>query len=279
MKTLATGVVFTLFACLCGVLAGEEILDGFTEPSRKVELAPAEPGILRSIVGVDGATVLPGQILATLDDELLQISLKIATQVLASNGKYDAAKADQKLRQERVLRLQSLKQQGFAHREEVERAEADLAVADANLLALEEQKVLDRLEREKTLAMIERRQVRSPITGMITKVHHEAGEYIAGASPVLFTIVQLDPLRVVFAVPAATARQLQKDQPITARFPETGAEARGHVELVSPITDAESGLVRVKVLIANPQAKYPCGARCLLLTGGAGVGLPVARRN
>ena len=251
-----------------GAARGQEAIDGFTEPLQKVDLAPLEPGVLRKVLVEDGARVEVGQVLATLDDEVLQISLKIAKQVLEARGKIDAAKAEYKIRSVRLTRLKSLQPQGFAHREEIERAEADLAVAEANLRALEEQRALDALEYEKTLATLARRVVRSPLKGVITKVHHQEGEYVAGVSPVVFTVVQLDPLKVVFAVPAQIARKLQSQTAVTLRFPDSSEEHSGRIELISPVIDPESGLVRVKVLVANPHERIPCGARCLLLPSG-----------
>jgi RND family efflux transporter MFP subunit len=263
-----------LAAAARATAAGQEAVDGFTEPFRKIELAPAEPGILTQILVEEGAAVEAGQVLATLDNEVLQVALKIAKQILDSRGKLEGARAERDVRFDRLKRLKSLQPQGFAFREELERAAADLAVAEANVLAAEEQKFLDSLEHQKAQAMLERRIIRSPVNGVITKVHHEQQEYVAGSTPTVFTVVQLNPLRVVFAVPASTARRLKAQQVVGVRFPETGNESAGRIELISPITDAESGLVRVKVLIANPAGTHPCGARCLLLPGTSAVESP-----
>ena len=39
---------------------------------------------------------------------------------------------------------------------------------------------------------------------------------------------------------------------------------KGAIDFISPVTDAESGTVRVKVRIDNPQNKYRSGQRCAL---------------
>ena len=36
------------------------------------------------------------------------------------------------------------------------------------------------------------------------------------------------------------------------------------MEFIAPVTEAESGTVRVKVLIDNAHGAYRCGIRCLL---------------
>ncbi|HEY2410645.1 MAG TPA: efflux RND transporter periplasmic adaptor subunit [Pirellulaceae bacterium] len=263
---LKVAVSVFLFVAVTCCAQGDDAIDGFTEPFRKIELAPAEPGVLASLMAKEGDTVEAGQLLASLDNDVLQISLKISKQVLESHGKLAAAKAERDVRSVRLGRLQELQPKGFAHREEVDRAAADLAVAEANVLSLTEQHGLDMLEYEKAQALLERRQIRSPIAGVITKSHHDEGEYIAGNNPVVFTVVQLHPLRAVFAIPAADARSLKIDQTVTLRFPDSGQECAGRIELVSPVIDAESGLVRVKVIIPNEDGKKPCGARCLFIT-------------
>jgi hypothetical protein len=58
-------------------------------------------------------------------------------------------------------------------------------------------------------------------------------------------------------------------------LPETDEVAAGLVELVSPITDAESGMVRVKVLVPNAEGRYRAGVRAVLVTDVPPVGASV----
>src|SRR5436305_4449141 len=144
---LAVTALFLFTVCPCA--HSDDAIDGFTEPFRKIELAPAEAGVLTSRMANEGDTVEAGQLLGALDNDVLQISLKISKQVLESRGKLAAAKAERDLRAVRAARLKELHPKGFAHREEVDRAAADLAVAEANVLSLTEQHGLDKLEYEK----------------------------------------------------------------------------------------------------------------------------------
>ncbi len=260
---IALSALLLLAVSLCA--HADDAVDGFTEPFRKIELAPAETGVLASLLVKEGDAVNSGQLLGTLDNEVLQISLKLAKQVLESQGKLAGAKAERDLRAQRLQRLRELHPQGFAHREEVDRAAADLALAEANILTIQEQRTLDELEHQKAIALLDRRLIRSPIGGVITKVHRDQGEYVPSNNPVVFTIVQLNPLRAVFAIPASGAVSVKPDQSVNLRFPDSGLHCLGKIEMVSPVIDAESGLVRVKVLIPNADGQKPCGARCLIV--------------
>ena len=45
---------------------------------------------------------------------------------------------------------------------------------------------------------------------------------------------------------------------------ELGFEVEGRVEFVSPITDADSGTIRVELSIDNSKGGVPSGVRCVL---------------
>jgi RND family efflux transporter MFP subunit len=238
--------------------------DGFTEPFHKIEVAAAETGIVAQLLVHEGDRVTKGQALATLDNDVLEVSREIATANVHAKGKLDSAVAERDLRKTRLERLEPLRAEGHASQEEIDRARTDLAVAEANLLAAREQHQIDELERKKFEAMIERRTLRSPIDGYVLKIQKDQREFVSVNSAAVATVVQLDPLRVVFSLPTAHATKLSVGSAVDLELPESGAKARGKVEFVAPVTEAESGTVRVKVLINNVNGAYRCGVRCLL---------------
>lgn len=260
-----------LFACcplVCGQLtiAADHTIEGFSEPFRRIDLAAAEPGILTKLFVIEGEKVKAGQLLALLDREVLEISAKIAERAKDSRGRLQAATAERDQREQRLQRLRTIEPKRFASADEIARAETELAVSAANLLAAQEQLAIDALEFEKAQALLERRSLRSPIAGVVTKLHREEREFVSVINPTIVTVVQLHPLRVIFPVPTTTALNLAANQPVKITIPELKQEAVGRVELVSPVTEAESGTVRVKVLIDNAEGKYRAGVRCVLST-------------
>jgi RND family efflux transporter MFP subunit len=259
----------TLVAAFAGLSAdaarGQDLSEAFTEPFHTVDLSPAEPGILAKLFVEEGDSVKAGDTLATLDARVLEVNLKIARQAMQSRGKLRAAKAEYELKAERLEKLKTLKTQGYAFHDELARAAADVEVAEANRLAAEEQLAVDTLQFEKAQAELELRTIRSPIDGVVTRVRQEEREFVT-ASPesAVLTVVRLNPLRIVFPLPTAAAVKLRNHDQVTVRFPETEEVAVGTIELVSPITDAESGLVRVKVLVPNAEGRYRAGVRAVL---------------
>ena len=241
----------------------DQVVEGFTEPIRKLDLIPPEPGIIASLTVHEGSQVKKDELLGSLDCEVQQASLDIARGNAANHGRLDSATAERDIRRWRLSKLQTLRVEGNANDEEVARVASELAVAEANIVAALEQRSADTLETEHISAMIERRMMRSPFNGIVTRVFHEEKEFVGNNSPVL-TIMQLDKLRVTFTVPTSQIARLKIGQGVPLTFPNSGQKAAGKIEFISPVSEAESDTVRVKVLIENPQGKYRCGVRCAL---------------
>ena len=239
-------------------------VEGFTEPLRKIEVSPAEPGTITKIFVQEGESVQAGQMLGTLDCDVLLVSLEVAKANMEAKGRLDSATAERNLRKTRLEKLLVLRERGHASEEEIGRARADLQIAEASVVAATENQQISALEYKKTEALIERRRLRSPISGLVTRVHREETEFVSPTEPTVFTVVQLDSLRVTFSVPTEYTKDMKVGQPVPISFPDSDEQTEGKLDFVSPITEAESGTVRIKVILANPTGKHRCGVRCAL---------------
>jgi RND family efflux transporter MFP subunit len=193
-----------------------------------------------------------------------EIALEIARQNMEARGQFESAVAERDLRRTRLARLQELRESGHATQDEVDRAVADLRVAEANVRSAAEKQKTDELEFRRIAAMIDRRILKSPIDGVVTRLYKEEADYVGTSVNPVMTLMQLDPLRVTFSIPNAAGQALRPGQSVALMLPESEQNAVGQVEFVSPVSEAESGTVRVKVLLKNPQGKYRCGVRCII---------------
>jgi RND family efflux transporter MFP subunit len=267
------------FAFGATALSQAATFEGFTEPNRKIDVAAAETGTVAKLLVREGDHVTRGQPLALLDNDVLEVSREIAATAVQAKGKLESAGAERDVRRTRLERLEVLRAQGHASQEEVDRARGDLSVAEANLLAVREQRQLDELERKKIEAMIERRTLRSPIDGIVAKTLKDEREFVSSNAAAVLTVVQLDPLRVTFSLPTAAAAPLSVGRMMPLELPESGLKTTGKIDFIAPLTEAESGTVRVKVLVNNARGQYRCGVRCLLRldeTPGKGPAKPLA---
>ena len=64
--------------CLLSFNAYAVEYEGFTEPDRKITIAPPEAGVLESIAVKEGDKVKTGQVLASLENRVFRASLAVA---------------------------------------------------------------------------------------------------------------------------------------------------------------------------------------------------------
>lgn len=268
MRAAAIPALTVTFAVLASAqpTAAEEI-EGFTEPYRQVDLAASDTGLVESIYVEEGDGVTEGELVARLDSEILAVSRRIAERHVTSHGKLDSARADRRLRQARVDKFRELLTRSHATQEELDRAEIELDMAAASVLTAEEENAIRKLEADRIAVQLERRAIRSPISGVVVERKREVGEFVSPADPVVMTVVQLNPLRATFNVPEEVMGAVVEGERATVTMLRTGEVSRATVEFVSPVIDSESGTARVRVRIPNADRTLRAGERCTLRIG------------
>ena len=255
---------------LCGLWIGwvsslpAEEIQGFTEPYQDIDVAVAEMGIVEAVNVKEGDRVKADQILVQMDAEVLEVTVKIAKSIKESRGRLESAAEELELKTTILGKLQMLRSRQHASSQEVERAQSQKRIAEAHLHAVREELEVKTLEYERATVQLERRRLRSPIDGIVTRILKDRGESVLLNDPVLVKVVQLDPLLVIFLVPAEQARTLTNGKTIDLRIAET-TTTQGKIEFISPTADPQSGLTRVRVRVPNPKERLPCGATCHLI--------------
>jgi len=253
-------------AFLFGVAVGNaaEPVEGFTEPYRTIHVASAETGIVAKVLVREGDTVTSRQPLVALDDEVHRVLLEIARQQMEASGRLDSASAEVNLHTSRLAKLSELRSVGQAYQQEVERARADVEIAEGRLHAIQEELALRKLEFKKIEVQLQRRTIVAPVDGVVTKLTKNIGEYVSPVNAEVLTLVQLHPLRATFLATRGQAAKLHLGQQVQVSFTDGSKTATGVVENISELTDAESGTIPIKIRIDNRDGKYRSGERCLL---------------
>lgn len=139
----------------------------------------------------------------------------------------------------------------------VERA----AVAAGSARAELANRRLAELELNRSIAELNQRMLRSPITGVVVKRFLHPGEFV-NRNPIL-ELAQLDPLRVeVFAPISLLGRlavgmrgQVMPEAPV-------GGTHGARVTVVDRVVDAASSTFGVRLELSNPNYKIPAGLKC-----------------
>ncbi|MCC9654991.1 efflux RND transporter periplasmic adaptor subunit [Rhodopirellula halodulae] len=262
---IKTFCLFTSLVCLpmSGMALADEY-EAFTEPYRRIRVSSSEMGVITEFLVEEGEAVREGQVLAQLDDELLRKSLEVSRAAKDAVGSKTAAEAEVVLRDQQVQSYRRLFTQGNATPRELERAENDHRQALARLQSVTEELAVRELEYQRVLCQLEHRRILAPCNGVIVMKAKERGEFVSPTDPVVLQMVQLDRIKAVFSVPLRRIDQLRDGQDVLLRVGSKRASVVGKVEFVSPIATAESGTVRVKVVVPNENNQIRSGVVCWL---------------
>lgn len=208
--------------------------EGVLLPYVEVTVSSAVQGILATVNVKEGDAVAAGDLLASLIDRVEVAEVDRFAKILEQ--KQFAAQGTQNLFRDRVV------SEGEAIEKRIER---DIA----------------QLQHQIALEQLDRRKIRSPITGLVVEKKKETGEAVDINEPV-FHIVDISRVFLQVFIDAAEALRLRVGQTVSVSFPGYDLpEHSGRIDFIDPRIDGASGLVRVKVLIENADRRFIAGMR------------------
>lgn len=262
-----------------GQSGSSEVIDGFTEPYADINLAAAEMGVIADVLIEEGQQVSADQLVARLDDSVLQASNRISEAAAKAIGELSTAETQLELKNIELQKLRELFQREHASQQELDRVTGEVKVATARLQSVHEDLQIRKLEVARIKSQILQRQIRSTIDGTIVEVFKDRGEFVSPSDPVVARVVQLNPLKVAFSVPQGNRGKVKAGQQVNVMLGQTETRVTGVVEHVSPLTDASSGTFMMKVRVPNPDYKWHGGERALLRFGDVPRLQPVAQNT
>lgn len=266
-STRLTTLVAVLSLALSQARGGE--IAAFVEPYRDVDVASSELGTVAYLNVEEGDRVQEGQVLAGLDEAVLNAALEVAKTAKEALGRLRSAEAELEMRVDRLKKIQQLVERRHASQEELARAASQVEIAKAQVIAVQEELAVKSAEYNRIQAQINQKRIKSPIDGVVTRVFKDAGEFVSASDPTIVKVVQLSQLKVEFSVPASAAREFKPGQRITLEVGRERQERPGVVEYVSPTTDAQSNTVRVKIRVDNQSGLMRGGDTCWLAISGS----------
>ncbi len=224
-----------------------------------VEVRPRVSGYIQEVRFQSGQLVKKGDVLFVIDPRWNQTAFdSTAAELNRSQSRLGNVEREAK-RAEQLLLKNAISV------EEVEARKSKLSEARAQEMAAKAAHENARLDLEYT-------EVKSPISGRVSRALITAGNYVSGTSgfnSLLTTVVSLDPIYVYADVDEASflkiSRLRQEGQLGATNAPiavevglgdETGFPTRGEVESFDNRVDANTGSIVVRVRVPNPAGRF-----------------------
>jgi RND family efflux transporter MFP subunit len=224
---------------------------GRTAPAQEARLFSRATGLIRECKVDIGDRVKSGDVLAVIE------APEIAHQIAGAKAKVAQMTARAELAAALLKRTESLTANDAVSQQDLDERIATTKTAEADRLAAEaELQGFEEMDRFLT--------IRAPFDGTITARKIDRGAYVNGdptnAESWLFSIARLNELRMVLFVPPTTALQIQNDQEAEVLFTDIpGKTFPAKVSRSSSLIEADSGTMRVELLLPNADFSVPAG--------------------
>jgi len=244
------------------------IAPGITEALREVKLSMMVGGRVEAVLVREGHRVRRGDLLLYLDRELEELEVERRRLMLDDKSKLNELNRKESTLLTQVAEARKLLESGGVSRKQVEDEEMALQAITAERDALEFAKRREKVELDLARATYERRHLRSPIDGVITKVFLRAGRSIGSNEPVA-VVVDVSRVRFLGTFPVSAGVKVDVGQSVAIRLGQDGTAAtrQAKVIFVSPTADPASGLVEIISEFNNADGSVRPGVSGQMLLG------------
>jgi multidrug efflux pump subunit AcrA (membrane-fusion protein) len=125
-------------------------------------------------------------------------------------------------------------------------------------------KQLASLELKEATAIVDRKSIKSPVTGVVVERYLSPGEYVE-AEPVV-QVAQINPLKVELILGIEFFGSIKEGMVAVVKpAAPLGGEYTARVKLVDKIVDAASSTFRVTLELPNPRYQVMPGFKCKVI--------------
>lgn len=242
--------------------AGNDNYTCFIEPSEVIDLGSPVTGIIDKVLVDRSSKVKRGDVVVQLENVVEETNLRLARAQANFTGEITEQELRREYASKKYQRASSMHQRKAVTLDLLEESEADLKLTEKQLEKARHNHTIAQLEYARAKRLLEMRNIRSPVDGVVIDKLTAPGEFVKDAP--LVRIAQLDPLKVEVILPVESFGEISKGDVVPVNIPMTGMTHDGSVEVVDEVIESASGTYRVTLEIPNPDLSIPSGMRCEL---------------
>lgn len=225
---------------------------GLIEPFHQVELSMPVAGQVADIRISEGSRIAKRDVILTLDREIERLDMASKRLAYENNSAIEDLTRRIETLSDQLKSAQSLLADGGLSQKQVQDEQIALESSRAELKSLIINKAREEIELALAQENFDRRQLRAPIDGIVTRVDIDVGETLPAQKPVI-EIVNTFRVRFRGNFSADDTQQFAKGQQARIKANQLGVEIIRPAEIVyvAPIADPSSGLIEVIAEIEN----------------------------
>ncbi len=238
-------------------------LECLIEPYVVIDIGSPTHGIVDELAVDRSDVVERNDVLAKLDSTQQAAAVRKARARVAMESEIETREAELELARRKQQRMRELYNSDAISSHARDEVETELKRAEMQLRQARDARQLARIELERARDDLERRTIRSPISGVIVERFVAPGEYV-NEKP-LMRLAQLHPLRIEAIAPAALFGEISPGMQATVATAEGGAKSHSAtVTIVDKMIDAASGTFGIRLELPNADYAIPSGLNCRL---------------
>jgi RND family efflux transporter MFP subunit len=238
--------------------ANDKVVTAYTQSSERAKLAFRQMGLALEVPVKEGDRVKAGQVLIQQDDRLEKKQYESLKMQGESELKIEAQAKDLALKETELKRLTGLRTKNVVSQVELERAQLDRDLSEAQLKVAREEKEVKRLDAESMAVRLEQMKMRSPFDGEVEKIDSKVGEATDPQKPSLI-VVKNDPLWIIVNLPNRVTDNLKTGDALDVRYSDKDDAAftekqpwmKAEVSFLSPSGDAGALKRLVRLTLPN----------------------------
>jgi RND family efflux transporter MFP subunit len=241
--------------------------DGIIEPYMTVKVGSGVPGIIENIAVDRGDFVKKDQVLSTLQSGVEKAAVEVARVRAEIKATIKGKKAQLDFYLRKQKRSEQLYKEDVMPFSQMDEVETNRMIVEMQLQEAIENKQLAELEYKRTVEVLNRMTIYSPIDGVVVERLLSPGEYVEN-QPIM-KLAQIDPLNIEVILPVKLFPSIKVGMQAKV-IPEApiGGQYIAAVKIIDRVIDAASGTFGVRLELPNPKNSLPAGLKCKVIFPG-----------